>query len=84
MLGLVEEERLELVATVREQEKTLVALYSSRREMDELKMKAAALGEKNATAADKLVEAQEQVDSEMEEASVAHDFLKDAISNNAT
>jgi hypothetical protein len=83
MLGLAEEERLELVTTVREQEKALVALYSSRREMDDLKMKASAL-EKNATAADKLVEAQEQVDETMEEASVAHHFLRDVIVNNAT
>jgi hypothetical protein len=84
MLGLAEEERLELVATVREQEKARVALSSSRREMDYLKKKAAALEEKNATAADKLVEAQEQVDAEMAEASVARDFLRDAIINNAT
>jgi hypothetical protein len=57
MLGLVEEERLKLVTTVREQEKALVVLSSSRREKDDLKIKAAALEEKNATAADKLVEA---------------------------
>jgi hypothetical protein len=65
MLGLAEEERLELVATVREREKALVALASSRREMDDLKVKSAALEEKNSTAADKLVEAQEQVDAAM-------------------
>jgi hypothetical protein len=46
MLGLAEDERLKLVATVREQEKALVALSSSRRETDYLKMKAAALEEK--------------------------------------
>jgi hypothetical protein len=46
MLGFAEDERLELVATVREQEKALVALSSSIREMDYLKMKAAALEEK--------------------------------------
>jgi uncharacterized protein YhaN len=84
MLGLAEEERVELVATVREQEKALVALSSSRREMDYLKMKAAALEEKNATAADKLVEAQEQVDAAMAEASVARDFLRDVMVNNPT
>jgi hypothetical protein len=72
------------VATVREQEKAIVALSSSRIEMDYLKMKAAALEEKNATAADKLVEAQEQVDAAMVEASVARDFLRDVIVNNAT
>jgi hypothetical protein len=55
MLGLSEEERLELVSTVREQEKALVALSSSRIEMDYLKVKEAAREEKNATAADKLV-----------------------------
>jgi hypothetical protein len=55
MLGLAEEERLELVATVREQDKVLVVLFSSRREVDYLKIKAAALEEKNTTAADKLV-----------------------------
>jgi phosphotransferase system HPr-like phosphotransfer protein len=82
MLGLAEEERLELVATVREQEKALVALSSSRREMDDLKLKAAALEEKHARAADKLVEAQEQVDAAMEEVSVAHAFFRDTISNN--
>jgi hypothetical protein len=53
MLGLEEEERLELVATVREQEKALMAPSLSRRDMDYLKMKAAALEEKNTTAADK-------------------------------
>jgi hypothetical protein len=84
MLGLAEDERLELVATLREQEKALVALSSSRREMDYLKMKSAALEEKNATAADTLVEAQEQVDAAMAEASVARDFLRDVIVNNAT
>jgi hypothetical protein len=46
MLGLAEDERVELVATVKDQEKALVALSSSRREMDDLKMKAAALGKK--------------------------------------
>jgi CRISPR/Cas system-associated endonuclease/helicase Cas3 len=66
----------ELTATVRDQEKALVALSSSRREMDDLKIKAAALEEKNARAADKLVEAQEQVDAAMAEASVARDFLR--------
>jgi hypothetical protein len=84
MLGLAEEERLEPVTTVREQEKALVALSSSRREMDYLKMKAAALQEKNDTAADKLVVAQEQVDAAMAEASVARDFLMDVIVINAT
>jgi hypothetical protein len=84
MLGLAEEERLELVATVREQERALVALSSSRREMDYLKMKAAALEKKNATAADKLVEAQEQVDAAIAEASVVRDFLRDVIVNNTT
>jgi hypothetical protein len=38
MLGLAEEERLELLATVREQDKALVTLSSSRRETDYLKM----------------------------------------------
>jgi hypothetical protein len=52
--------------------------------MGDLKMKAAALEEKNATAADKLVEAQEQVDAVMEEASVSRDFMRDFIVNNAT
>jgi hypothetical protein len=84
MLGLAEDERLELVATVREQDKALAALSSSRREMDYLKMKSAALEEKNATAADKLVEAQEQVDAAMVEASVARVFFRDGIVNNAT
>jgi hypothetical protein len=84
MLDVAEDEHLELVATVRDQEKALVVLSSSRREMDYLKMKAAALEEKNATAADKLVEAQEQVDAAMAEASVARDFLRDVIVNNAT
>jgi hypothetical protein len=83
MLGLAEEERLELVTTVREQEKARVALSSPRREMDDLKMKAAAL-KKNTTEADKLVEAQEQVDAEMAEESVARDFLRDVIVNDAT
>jgi hypothetical protein len=55
ILGFAEEERLELVATVREQEKAIVALSSSIREIDYLKVKAAALEEKNDTAADKLV-----------------------------
>jgi hypothetical protein len=49
-----------------------------------LKMKAAALEEKNATAADKLVEAQTQVDAAMAEVSVARDFLRDVIINDAT
>jgi hypothetical protein len=84
MLGLAEDQCLELVATVREQEKALVELSSSRRELDYLKMKAADLEEKNATAADKLVEAQEQVDAAMAEASVARDFLRDVIVNNAS
>jgi hypothetical protein len=84
MLGLADEERIEFVAIVREQEKALVALSSSRREINYLKMKSAALEEKNANAADKLVEAQEQVDAAMAEASVAHDFLRDVIVNNAT
>jgi hypothetical protein len=53
-------------------------------EMDCLKMKAAALEEKNATAADKLVEAQEQVDAAMAEVSVARDFLRDIIFSNPT
>jgi hypothetical protein len=74
MLCLAEDERLKLVATVREQEKALVALSSSRREKDDLKMKAAALEEKNTTAADKLVKAQEQVDAVMADASVVRDF----------
>jgi hypothetical protein len=84
VLGLAEDERLELVATVREQEKARVALFSSRREMDYLKMKSATLKEKKFTAADKLVEAQEQVYAAMVEASVARDFLRDVIVNNAT
>jgi hypothetical protein len=84
MLSLAEEERLELVTTVREQEKTLVALSSSKREMDDMTIKAAALEEKNTTAADKLVEAQEQVDAAMGEARIARDFLRDRIVNNAT
>jgi hypothetical protein len=75
VLGLAEEERLELVATLTEQEKALVALSSSRRDMDYLKMKASALEEKHATVADKLVEAQEQVDASMAEASVSRGFL---------
>jgi hypothetical protein len=52
--------------------------------MDDLKIKAAALEEENATSADKLVEAQEQVDAAMTEASVARDFLRDIIVNDAT
>jgi hypothetical protein len=84
ILGFAEDERLELVATVRGQEKALVALSSSRREMDYLKMKVAALEEKNDTVADKLVERQEQVDAAMAEVSVARDFLRDVIVNNAT
>jgi hypothetical protein len=84
MLGFAEDQRLELVATVRDQEKAIVALSSSRREMDDLKMKAAALEEKNAIAADTLVEAQAQVDAAMAEASVARDFLRDIIVNDAT
>jgi hypothetical protein len=84
MLGLAEEERLELVATVKEQETALVALSSSRREIDYLKMKADAPEKKSATAADKLVEAQEQVEAAMAEASVARYFLRDVIANNAT
>jgi hypothetical protein len=52
--------------------------------MDDLKMKAAALEEKNTTAADKLVEAKEKVDAAMAEASVARDFLRYIIVNDAT
>jgi hypothetical protein len=37
MLGFAEDQRLKLVTTVRDQEKALVALSSSRREMDDLK-----------------------------------------------
>jgi hypothetical protein len=84
MFSLAEEERIELVTTVREQEKALVSLYSSRREMNYFKMKSAELEEKNATAADKLVEAQEQVEAAMVEASVARDFLRDVIVKNTT
>jgi hypothetical protein len=84
ILGFAEDQRLELVATVRDQEKALVALSSSRIEMDDLEMKAAALEEKNATAADKLVEAQEQVDAAMAEVSVAREFLRYIIVNDAT
>jgi hypothetical protein len=80
MLGLTEEERLELVTTVKEQEMALLAISSSRRDMDDLKIKAAALEENNA---EKLVEAQEQADAAMEDASVARDFLRDVIINKA-
>jgi hypothetical protein len=82
MLGLADEERLELTATVRDQGRALVTFSSSQREMDGLKIEAAALEEKNA--AEKLLEAQEQVDAAMEEASIARDFLRDVILNNAT
>jgi hypothetical protein len=51
VLGLAEEEHLELITTVGEQEKARVALSSSRREMDDLKIKTAAHEEKNVTAA---------------------------------
>jgi hypothetical protein len=61
-----------------------VAFSSSRRETDYLKIKAAALEEKSSTSADKSVEAQEQVDAAMAEASVARDFLRDIIVNNPT
>jgi hypothetical protein len=46
MLGLADEERLALITKFRDQGRVLVALSSSRREMDELKIKAAALIEK--------------------------------------
>jgi hypothetical protein len=84
LLGFVDEERLELITTVRDQGRALVALSSSRRQMDKLKIKAAALEEQTVIAADKFLEAQEQVDTAMEEASVARDFLRDIIVNNAT
>jgi hypothetical protein len=45
--------------------------------MDELKIKAALLEAKNVIAADKLLEAQEQVETATEEASVAHHFFND-------
>jgi hypothetical protein len=83
-LGLAEEECLELIATARDQGKVLVALSSPRRKMENLKIKAAALEYINAIAAKKLLEAQEIVDTEMEEASVARIFLKDGTVNNAT
>jgi hypothetical protein len=61
-----------------------VELSSCRIEIDYLKIKAAALEEKNATKADKLVEAQEQVNAAMADASAARDFLRDIIVNNPT
>jgi hypothetical protein len=50
-----------------------VALSPSRREMDELQLKAAALGAKSVAAAALLLESQEQVKTAMEEVSVAYD-----------
>jgi hypothetical protein len=52
--------------------------------MDDLKIKTAAFEEQNVTVEEKLLEAQEQVDAAMEDASVTRDFLRDVIVNNAT
>jgi hypothetical protein len=84
ILGLADEERLELITTARDQGRALVALSSSGREMDDLKIKVAALEEKNVISAEKLLEAHAQVDATMEETSVARDFLRDVIVNNTT
>jgi hypothetical protein len=84
ILGLADEERLELIATVRDQGRALVALSSSGREMDDLKIKVAALEEKNVISAEKLLEAKSQVDAAMEETSIARNLLRDVIVNNTT
>jgi hypothetical protein len=62
----------------------LVVLSSSRREIDELKLKAAVLEAKNMAAAALFLEAQEQVENAMEEASVAPHFLSDVLVTNTT
>jgi hypothetical protein len=85
MLGLADEELVELIATVRYQGRALVTLSSSQREMEELNIKETALEEKYVIASDNFLEAQDQVEAAMEdEASVARDFLKDVIINNMT
>jgi hypothetical protein len=82
LLGFADEERLELIGTIIDWGRRIVALSLSRREMDELKIKAAALEEKKLIAAEKFLEEQEQVDAVTEQASVAKNFLRDAIVNN--
>jgi hypothetical protein len=51
--------------------------------MDELNIKAADLEEKHVITIDNLLEAQEQVEATMDEASVVRDVLWDVIVNNA-
>jgi hypothetical protein len=58
MVALSDEERLELIAAFRDQGRLLMALYSSQREMDDLKLKSAVLEAKHMVVAALLLEAQ--------------------------